>query len=132
VLHVATAVPMTTTVVRAAFALARACAPSSISFFDRHLALLITDFQRPFVHMMLQRLQVPRQFLRATPHRGLPFGVHIQLEYAIGQYRIAGEDPTGAPMLAYTSGPMHFGDWMCWRRSPRQPNAQSDTVQLNA
>jgi hypothetical protein len=43
-----------------------------------HLALLITDFQRPFVQMMLQRLQVPRQFprrfLRATPHRGLSFG----------------------------------------------------------
>ena len=34
-----------------------------------HLAQLITDFQRPSVHMMLQRLQVPRQFLRATPHR---------------------------------------------------------------
>jgi hypothetical protein len=28
--------------------------------------------------------QVPRQFLRATPHRGLSFGDHIQLEYAIG------------------------------------------------
>jgi hypothetical protein len=43
-----------------------------------HLALLITDFHRPFVQMMLQRLQVPRQFprrfLRATPHRGLSFG----------------------------------------------------------
>lgn len=53
-----------------------------------HLTLLITDFQRPFVQMMLQRLQVPRQFprrfLRATPHRGLSFGDHIQLEYAIG------------------------------------------------
>jgi hypothetical protein len=53
-----------------------------------HLTLLITDFQRPFVQMMLQRLQVPRQFprrfLRATPHRALSFGDHIQLEYAIG------------------------------------------------
>jgi hypothetical protein len=84
-----------------------------------HLALLITDFQRPFVHMMLRRLQVPGQFLRATPHRGLSFGDHIQLEYAIGQYRIAGEDPTGALMLACTSGPMDFEDWMCRRRSPR-------------
>ncbi len=60
----------------------------------------------------------------------LSFGDHIQLEYAIGQYRIAGEDPTGALMLACTSGPMDFGDWMC--RSPRHPNRQSDTVQLNA
>jgi hypothetical protein len=42
---------------------ARACAPSSISFFDCHLALLIAAFQRPFVRMMLQRLQVRRQFL---------------------------------------------------------------------
>jgi hypothetical protein len=53
-----------------------------------HLTLLITDFQRPFVQMMLQRLQVPRQFprrfLRVTPHRALSFGDHIQLEHAIG------------------------------------------------
>jgi hypothetical protein len=52
------------------------------------MALLITDFQRPLVQMMLQRLQTPRQFprrfLRDTPHRGLSFGDHIQLEYGIG------------------------------------------------
>jgi hypothetical protein len=34
--------------------------------------------------------------------------------------------------LASVGGPMHSGIGCVWRRSPRQPNPQSDTVQSNA